>query len=125
MRGGRPSKGLTLREQTLFDFQMALKNGSRSPTALTLTQAFEERLVNDTTYLNVSCAPGYQGALCAVCADGWGRGKGLECAPCPPEEKNTGYYILILCANFVSLIITSARRGPPPCGAAAKFGQLS
>lgn len=32
----------------------------------------------------------YRSALCALCDDGFGRGKGLACAKCPPRKENTG-----------------------------------
>lgn len=65
--------GLTIREQQLLDFQLSLKNGTIKPGVQTLTEAVNDGIVDYNLYLNITCAPGYTGALCVRWDDAiWG-----------------------------------------------------
>lgn len=57
-------------------------------------------------YREALCAPGYAGALCGECAEGFGRTNLVTCQRCPPAWKNSGYYVGVLVFNIASLVGT-------------------
>lgn len=46
------------------------------------------------------------GALCTVCAPGYGKIRALECGKCPDKATNTGYYTITGLGQLVSLLFT-------------------
>eukprot|EP00004_Rigifila_ramosa_P028594 TRINITY_DN974_c0_g1_i1.p1 TRINITY_DN974_c0_g1~~TRINITY_DN974_c0_g1_i1.p1 ORF type:complete len:2810 (-),score=593.72 TRINITY_DN974_c0_g1_i1:44-8227(-) len=53
---------------------------------------------------NSTCAEGYTGPKCAVCADGYGK-FGNACQICPPSTTNYGLVVLLMLGIIAALVV--------------------
>jgi hypothetical protein len=67
--------------------------------------------VDEATLREAQCWPAYEGTLCAVCADGFGRDTDLKCGECPSFDENTGKLALTSFTNILSVAITIRAAG--------------
>lgn len=61
---------------------------------------------NESNYMELQCATGYTGNLCAGCAKGYGLIWSGSCRKCPPVGLNTIFYILSYLLTLALLLIT-------------------
>jgi hypothetical protein len=67
--------------------------------------------VDEDTLREAQCWPAYEGTLCAVCAEGYGRDTDLKCGECPSFERNTGMLALTSFTHLVSVGVTIRAAG--------------
>eukprot|EP00798_Chlamydomonas_sp_ICE-L_P007587 gene7587-742_t len=108
---------VTDRSILLKDFQRAVyfetlplfTDGTTISRRRSLLQDNETVNWNYTTvnaYQATQCADGYQGALCAICQEGYGQTGEATCIQCVGSIANAAYYILMALINVVLIVIT-------------------